>query len=252
MAGDRLSRILAELSAEADGGWSSTRLCEVTRDIVGVSGAGVMLMSGDIPRGSLCATDEVSNLIEELQFTLGEGPCIDAFKQNRVVIESDLAHPVTPRWLAFTQQAVDAGARAVFAFPLRVGVVNLGVVDLYRDGPGPLTDEQHADALVMADVVSHWVLDVQANAPSGALAEELAKDADFHFVVHNAAGAVSVQLGVSITEALIRLRAYAFSNNRLLRDVAENVIRFDNSRSVVKANTHQDLLVLRLSGVVSG
>jgi hypothetical protein len=56
------------------------------------------------------------------------------------------------------------------------------------------------------------------------MAQELALDADFHFVVHNAAGAVSVQLGVSITEALIRLRAYAFSNDRLLRDVAEDVV----------------------------
>lgn len=224
MTGDRLSRILAELSAADDGSWSSARLCEVTRDVVGLSGAGVMIMSGEVPRGSLCTTNEVSDLIEELQFTLGEGPCVDAFRQNRVVIESDLAHPREPRWLAFTPQAVDAGVRAVFAFPLQVGTVHLGALDLYRDGPGPLTDEQHADALVMADMVAHWVLDVQAHAPPGDVAEELSQDADFHLVVHNAAGAVSVQLGVSITEALIRLRGYAFSSNRLLRDVAQDVV----------------------------
>lgn len=224
MAGERLSRILGELSAEGDGGWSSSRLCEVTRDIIGVSGAGVMLMSGEIPRGSLCTTNEVSNLIEELQFTLGEGPCVDAYHQDQVVVEPDLAHPGIPRWFGFTPRAVEAGVGALFAFPLQVGTVRLGAVDLYRDGPGPLSDDQHADALVMADVIAHWVLDVQADAPPGAMAAELEADADFHFAVHNAAGAVSVQLGVSITEALIRMRAYAFTNDRLLREVADDVV----------------------------
>ena len=113
---------------------------------------------------------------------------------------------------------------AVFAFPLRVGTVRLGALDLYRDEPGPLSDDQHANALVMADVVANWVLDVQANAPPGSVAEELERDADFHFVVHNAAGAVSVQLGISVTEALIRLRAHAFANDKPLRDIAEDVM----------------------------
>ena len=224
MPGDRLSRILAELSAEGDGGWSSNRLCEVTRDIIGVSGAGVMIMSGDVPRGSLCTTNGVSDLIEELQFMLGEGPSVDAHIDSQVVLEPNLAQPGTPRWLEFSRQAVEAGAGAVFAFPLRVGTVRLGALDLYRDEPGPLSDDQHANALVMADVVANWVLDVQANAPPGSVAEELERDADFHFVVHNAAGAVSVQLGISITEALIRLRAHAFANDKPLRDIAEDVM----------------------------
>ena len=47
---------------------------------------------------------------------------------------------------------------------------------------------------------------------------------DFHFVVQNAAGIVSAQLGISVTEALIRLRAYAFAHDRLLGDVAREVI----------------------------
>ena len=75
--------------------------------------------------------------------------------------------------MAFTPQAVEAGVRAVFGFPLRVGAVRLGALNLYQDRPGPLSDDQHADALVMADVIARWVLDVQAGAPPGALAEEL-------------------------------------------------------------------------------
>lgn len=199
--------------------------------MVEVSGAGIMLMSGDVPRGSMCTTDEVSGLIEDLQYTLGEGPCVDAYHQGRVVLEPDLADPSTPRWLAFSPAVVEAGVGAVFAFPIRQGAVRLGAINLYRDRPGPLSDDQHADGLVMADVTARWVLDMQADAPAGAVATELEMRADFHFVVHNAAGRVSVQAAISVTEALVVLRAYAFSHDRPLRDVAEDVVagtlRFD-------------------------
>jgi hypothetical protein len=223
MPGDRLQRILAELSP-GGGSWSAAQLCAVIPKLAGVSGAGVMLMSGDVPRGSLCVTDDVSQLIEDLQYTLGEGPCVDAYLQDTVVAEPDLADPPGRRWFAFTPPAVDAGVRAVFGFPLRVGTVRLGALNLYRDRPGPLDPGQHADALVLADVAARWVLDTQAGAPDGALAQELENGADFHFAVHNAAGIVSVQEGISVTEALIRLRAYAYSHDRLLSDVAQDVI----------------------------
>src|SRR5487761_776827 len=224
MAGERLRRILNELSARDDGGRSSARLCEVSADIVEVTGSGVMLMSGDVPRGSLCATDEVSRVIEDLQYTLGEGPCVEAHEQDRVVLEPDLADPRTPRWLAFSPPALEAGARAVFAFPMRVGSVRLGALNLYRDQPGPLSDDQHADALVMADVAAQWVLDMQADAPPGTVSETLEDGADFHFALHNATGMVSVQLRVSITEALVRLRAAAFGRGRPLDELAQDVI----------------------------
>jgi hypothetical protein len=223
MAGDRLRRVLAAL---ADGGdaWSPARICAACPKVVGVTGAGVMLMSGDIPTGSLCSTDEVSYLIEELQYTLGEGPCVDAYQQDAVVAEPDLAHPVTRRWPGFTPSAVQAGVQAVFGFPMRVGSVRLGALNLYRDVPGPLTGEQHADSLVVAEVAARWVLEAQAGAPADTVAEELEVSADFHFAVHNAAGIVSVQESISVTEALIRLRAHAFSADRLLADVARDII----------------------------
>jgi GAF domain-containing protein len=223
MAGDRLRRILAAFSADGQA-WSAARLCEVCPGIVGANGAGVMLMSGDVPRGSLCSTDEVSQLIEDLQYALGEGPCVDAYQQDKVVSEPDLADPATRRWIAFSPPAIEAGVRAVFGFPLRVGTVRLGALNLYRDSPGPLSSDQHADALVVADVAARWVLEAQAGAPPDAIARELEIGADFHYIVHNAAGMVSVQLGISVAEALIRLRAFAFSSDRLLADVARDVV----------------------------
>ena len=238
MAGDRLLRILTRLSAGGSDKPEAARLCEVCADVAGMSGAGIMLMAGDEQQGSVCSSDGVSHLIEELQYTLGEGPCVDAHQQGGPVLEPDLVDPVTPRWLAFTPSAVEAGARAVFGFPLRVGAVRLGALNLYRDQAGPLTEDQYADALVLAGVAAQAVLAIQAQAPPGALAAELEEGANFRFVVHQASGMVAVQLGVSVAEALLRLRAHAFANDRLLAEVAEEVVgrklRFDGDTSAAE------------------
>ena len=114
MAGDRLRRILEALS-DGEGGWSPDRLCGACPEIVGVNGAGVMLMSGDIPRGSLCTTDEVSHLIEDLQYTLGEGPCVDAYRRDQVVAEPDWPTGEAPV-AGLHPPALRAGARAVSGF----------------------------------------------------------------------------------------------------------------------------------------
>ena len=225
MAGDRLLRILAKLSspgstAEAE----PARLCEVCADIAGMTGAGIMLMTGDTQQGSVCSSNEVSALIEELQFTLGEGPCVDAHRQARPVLEPNLADPGNPRWLAFTPPAVAAGARAVFGFPLQVGSVRLGALNLYRDRAGPMTDDQYADSLVLSGVAARAVLAMQARAVPGTLSTELEEGADFRFVVHQASGMVAAQLGVSVGEALSRLRAHAFANDLLLTAVAEAIV----------------------------
>jgi hypothetical protein len=166
----------------------------------------------------------VSALIEDLQYTLGEGPCVDAYLQDRVVLEPDLVDPVVSRWPAFTPPALGAGVRAVFGFPLQVGAARLGALNLYRDQPGWLTVNQHIDASVFARVVAQWVLAQAAGAADDMLPTDLAAGADFHYVVQNAAGIVAVQLAVTVTEALIRIRAYAFRTDRLVDDIAADIV----------------------------
>jgi len=230
LGGERLQQILTLLTAGSETEPTAARLGEVCAAVTAMSGAGIMLMSGDIPTGSICTTNDVSAVIEDLQFTLGEGPCVDAFTEGRPVLEPDLADPIVSRWPAFTPQALVAGVKAVFGFPLQVGAVRLGALNLYRDLPGSLSDEQHADALVMADVASHAVLAMQQASPDG-VAPSLDVGAEFHLVVHQATGMVSVQLSVTVGEALIRLRAYAFAHELTLTAVAEEVVgrrlRFD-------------------------
>lgn len=231
MAGERRVRILARLFGSEAPELLTKRLCEVCAEVTGMSGAGIMLMSGDGPRGSVCTTDKASGIIGQLQYALGEGPCMDAYHQDRPVLEPDLAAPSTPRWIAFTGPALESGVRAVFGFPLQVGAVRLGALNLYCDRPGPLTDDQHADALVMADIAAQAILVLQADAPPGMLAAQLEEGADFQYLVHQASGMVAAQLDVSVGHALVRLRAHAFGNDRPLAAVAGDVVartmRFD-------------------------
>jgi hypothetical protein len=228
---DRRLQILARLVSSTTGTPAPARLCQVCAELTVMSGAGIMLMSGDTSQGSVCTTNEVSALIEDLQYTLGEGPCVDAYRQQQPVLESDLAGPGVSRWLAFTPPAVQAGVRAVFGFPLAVGSARLGALNLYRDRSGPLTPDQHADALVLADVAARAILTLQADAPSGELAAELRRADDLRLVVHQATGMISAQLDTSVADALVRLRAYAFAHDRAITDVAKDVVnrrvRFD-------------------------
>ncbi len=140
------------------------------------------------------------------------------------MLEPDLVAPAQARWVGFTSAAVDLGALAIFAFPMMIGAVRLGAMGMYNDRPGALSDEQHADALVMADVTARAILLLQANAPPGAIANELSAATDLRFEVHQAAGMVAAQLEITVGEALIRLRANAFGSERDLDAVARDVV----------------------------
>ena len=200
-ASARRLRVLAHLTGGA-GGHELARLCQGSATVTGLSGAGIMLMAGEVNLGSIGTSDDVSARIEEAQFALGEGPCVDACREDRSVLEPDLAAPEAVRWPAFAAQVLGAGARAVFGFPLHMGQVRLGALDLYRDRPGALSDDQHLDALAAADLVTRAVLVIQADAPVGTLAAELAEGADLHLVVHQAAGRMAAQLEVGLADAL--------------------------------------------------
>ena len=224
MAGERLVRILARLESTGTPEPGTAALCAMSVELAAVTGAGIMLMPGGDPSGPLCTTDEVSSLLEDLQWTSGEGPCVDAYRHDRPVAEPDLSDPATVRWPAFTPPAVEAGARAVFGFPLQVGAVRLGALNLYRDRRGPLSVEQHADTLVMAGVTARAILVMQAGTAPGRVAPALDAGAGFPYVVHQATGMVAAQLDCGVAEALVRMRAHAFGNDRLLTDVAVDVV----------------------------
>ena len=213
------------------------RLCAECLSALPVSGVGVALMTADGPSGVvLAATDGRARQLEEQQFALGEGPCVEASGSGRPVLRSDLtaeAAAGSPRWPRFRDAVLASGVRAVFAFPLRVGAIRVGVLDLYRDSPGSLTAADLADALAFADAATVVVLQLQASDDHGRLHAALTGPIDDQAVVHQATGMISAQLGVPLAAALLRLCAHAYASGRRVSAVAADVVdrklHFDDS-----------------------
>jgi GAF domain-containing protein len=221
---DRWARQLADAAAEHDS--VPRRICLLCVRMLSITGAGISMVTTAGNRGVVCATDDVSARIEDLQFTLGEGPCVEAARSGSPVLIPDLDaldDILIERWPAFIEGAGLAGVRAVFAFPLRIGAINVGVLDVYRSLPGPLRDGQLRAALLAADAAALALLHLDTSSD-----DLFADDADarstYQLQVHQATGIVQVQLGVPTEEAFRLLRARAFALGRPLVEVATDVV----------------------------
>lgn len=224
MSSSRVRQILAEVLAEV-GDALPEHLCRACAMSVPVSGVGLALMTPTGHAGTITATDGPASIMEDLQATLGEGPCLDASNDGQPVLQSDLAATGPARWPGFTAAALDAGVAAVFAFPLQVGAIRLGVLDLYRDTPGSLDRPQLAEALAFAEAATTILLSLQDKVtPREPLHPRLAEAIESRREIHQATGMISVQAGVGLTDALLRLRAHAFSSERPLIEVAKDVV----------------------------
>ncbi len=201
------------------------RLCLAATGALAARGAGISLMADGGVHGTVTASDPATAALEETQFVLGEGPCIDAFADRRPVLVSDLGDGAATRWPAYTAAVLDGGVRAVFAFPLQVGAGSLGVLDVFRADKGPMSAEHLAEALTFADVAVNAVLDGQDRARPGSAADGLDAALDSRAQIFQAQGMVMVQIDGTLTAALARMRAHAYAHNRALAEVARDVVQ---------------------------
>ena len=206
---------------------SASDACAAAVVAVQVTGAWLSAASGTEPAGHLMSvTDALSERLAELQLTLGEGPSPDAASDSGPVLVSDLDETdADRRWPVFAPAARQAGAAAIFAFPLRIGAIQAGVMGLYRVRPGPLSNAQLGDALLFADAAA--LLLITADEAGGAAAGPGGQPADLaghRAEIDQATGMLTEQLGVGIKEAFIRLRAYSYVNDRPLAGVARDIV----------------------------
>jgi hypothetical protein len=235
MHNPRVAQILSMITGSGQGS-PPARLCAECLSALSVSGVGVALMTADGPSGVvLAATDGRARQLEELQFAHGEGPCVEASSSGRPVLQPDLGAAGSARWPRFRAAALDAGVHAIFAFPLRVGAIRVGVLDLYRDTPGPLSAPHLADALAFTDAATIVVLHLQDHDERGGVSSALTGPIDSRAEVHQATGMITIQLGINLAEALLRLRAHAYATGQTVSAVAADVVNrrlhFDDSES---------------------
>ncbi|CAM4131550.1 GAF and ANTAR domain-containing protein [Nocardia ninae] len=234
---DDLSRDVARAAGSLFTGIST--LCSAAVRLSGVDGAALAVLSNSTQARELVyATDAIAQQIDELQFVVGEGPCVDAYRGDRYQLWPDLAlGAVAARWPAFTPDVLALGVRAAFAFPVPGVLRPIGVLELYRNTVGVLAAAEQESAAACAIAVgrtlhANWAerIDLAGSVETaldnaGLDNESAVADGDFSRAeVFNAAGMVAVQLAVPIGQGLDRLRAYSYAQRRSIADVAADIV----------------------------
>lgn len=200
-----------------------SNLSEPFLTVLPVTGAAVSVLVGS-GQSTISTTDAVATRLDEIQFDLGEGPCWDAMSSRQPVLSPDFANERSSDWPLFRDQVLSDPIRhdvhALFAFPLYVGSLNIGAVDLYADAPRELEAVEVSRVSKLAELASWQVLrrvigdDGIAEDPSPLSRRE----------VHQATGMVLAQLDITSEQAVVLLRAHAFATGRTVREVAIDVV----------------------------
>jgi hypothetical protein len=221
-AGLRAAVSSPEQSGTAD------RLCEACVELLDVDGAALSVWLDGDARGTFGASSALSRRLDDLQFTYGEGPCVDAVSSDARVLIDNLDGAAQARWPGFTQAALDVGVAAVFALPVRITSLPFGALDLFRSRPGGLSPDALSGGLRAAEFAALPLLDLMAAAvdrnmgEDGDTSQELASLDRVE--VHQAVGMIMGQLDLGPDDAMARLRAYAFATGSTATEVARNIV----------------------------
>ena len=223
---DRVAQLLAELlRPTSDGDGLALRLATAGRKNLGVTGVGLAWMTDQGPAGTLAVAGATARVMEDLQYSLGTGPGVHSSRSGCPEMHPDLNKVDIGRWPGYTSSALQAGVAAVFAFPLQVGGIKLGVLSLYNDAPGHLTVSAVEEATALAAAATAVLLHLQSSAGRrGELHADLADTVLDRAEVYQATGMVAVQIKSTLADAFAVLRGRAFSSGREISDVAHSVV----------------------------
>ncbi len=192
-------------------------------DVLPVSGAAVSTLGPLLGSETLAATDQLAARLDELQFDLSEGPCWVAMAAKRPVLEPALMDGRPREWPAFAAAASEHGVNSMFAFPLVVGALPIGAVDLYSIPAIDLTNEQCRQAIEMSDIIGRHVLRRAIRA--GEVPDADDEPGGFsRRVVHQATGVVIAQLGLSPDDARLVIQGHAFAAGRPMKEIAREIV----------------------------
>ncbi|WP_139417792.1 GAF and ANTAR domain-containing protein [Agromyces laixinhei] len=201
---------------------AAAALCARFIELLPVQGVSISVV-GAPAHSTIGASDTVAARAEELQFELGEGPHWEALRGGQAVLVPDLDER-DQSWPVFGAAVRELGVGALFAFPMFMGAVTVGVVDMYRSTPGGLDARAIATARTLAASTAGAALRLAARSASedsvarGALTPEMRRE------VHQATGMILAQLQVTATEAFSRLQAHAYSTGQTVEFVAHEVV----------------------------
>ena len=200
-------------------------LCSPFLELYPITGASISVFDEAGNHSTICASDDTAGRLEEMQFDLGEGPHWEALHAGRPALVPDLQSGDTSAWPIFSEAVRQTEIGAVFAFPLTIGAVTIGVVDLYCSNSGSLSASALTTVLRLARSVTLPAARMAIRSANAEAASTTAGAApELRRVVHQATGMILAQMNVNATEAFLLLRAHAFSSGRAVQDVAQDVV----------------------------
>ena len=208
---------------------AADRLCETCVALFDVDAAAISLVFDGATNGTLGCSDEQARAYDEVQFTVGEGPCLESVALGAPVLVTDLADRTERRWPLYGPALLEMRIRGVYAIPVVVAGEHVGALDLFRALPGQLPARELAGATLAAELAGIPLLDLLDQDLQAAVAEpgsnawvELAVLSRAE--VSQATGMLVAQLGIEPADALLRLRAHAYATGRAATDVARDIL----------------------------
>lgn len=199
-------------------------LCGPILGAVPVAGVVISTLGNPLGSQTVCATSVLAERVDEIQIDLGEGPCWDARHSGNPVFVPDLQDVDGSPWPAARAAFRDLGIGSIHAFPLRVGPLTVGSLDLYSMAPQRLTPVEVVNVTSLAAIAARHVIRralEEAEDPG----EEMPAGRYSRREVHQASGMVAAQMDISAQDALMVLRGHAFAEGLTVREVAEDVLR---------------------------
>jgi transcriptional regulator with GAF, ATPase, and Fis domain len=204
-------------------------LCRTCVALLDIDAAAISLTFDGAATGTVGASGTAARRLDELQFTFGEGPCLEAIHQRKPILVVEVADPDDRRWPAWRPAMLAQRIHAVYAMPVAVAGEYVGILNLFHGRPGHLKDDRLAAAVVAAEIAGIPLLDLLDADFQAAVADPNSNAwAELNVLsrteVSQATGMLVAQLTIEPTEALVRIKAHAYATDRSVTDLARDIL----------------------------
>lgn len=211
----RLSDLARELQQKQDTEAILTIIVHAALELIPhVAEASISLVTGRRTVQSRAASGELPLIVDQLQSEMGQGPCLDAAYDHRVVRVPDLSKD--ERWPDFAQAAYDVGARSMLSIQLFVEGDKLGALNLYGEDVNVFDEESEQIALLVAAHAAIAFSDAKEIA-------ELTQALDTRDLIGQAKGILMERFKITSQQAFLVLTKASSESNIKLRDVADHL-----------------------------
>jgi GAF domain-containing protein len=200
----------------------------VARMVVSASGAGLTVPGPTTEIVSIASTDPIVEQVDALQYELGEGPCLTAWRNGTLVQVADVA--TETRWPRWAEAAARTSVACCLSAPLVVGSSSMGAVKVYAERPGSFGEQDEATLRLFAAQAAILLSQAETYRRAGELSHNLAEQLRQRDDVNRACGMLMQREQVAAESALTFLMSMAERDGRSVHETASRLLRRTGQR----------------------